>query len=375
VRTFSTSDERCLIGADEMRVTLEALRTLRRASAQSLILVAVYAALVAFTLLSVGSARSEVDHLRAQLGGVDYGYVEIQSATGFADLPTVLAEELTRFGSVVEVLGLSTPIDCRSLATVGGSPVSLRTLVPFGPDPVRSDFSDIARAGLKVLRQAQLADTQGIVHCTDNTYRRARLDTSSQPWFPASISNGLYVFARSEETSRFATISVVARGFRDLDGIVKLATNALAERSAGSVQITNSAESLKSRLALLSATLSQRRQALIVSLLTLTAGVSLVRLLTIAFRSSDMGRRRALGCSRRTLAYIVVVEGVQIAAVGVCLGVAIGRALALLRGVNQATGLFTIQLGVIVLTISAFSSLPGVLRAVMADPVAVLRTP
>jgi putative ABC transport system permease protein len=114
------------------------------------------------------------------------------------------------------------------------------------------------------------------------------------------------------------------------------------------------------------------------TLLLATAGVYGVMSFTTSQRTRELGVRMALGAARRDIVRLVVKDGLQLAALGVIIGIAVALALtrllgALLFGVtatDPATFL-TVSVGLILVAIAA-CSLPA-WRALKVDPVEALR--
>ncbi|MDO5676324.1 MAG: hypothetical protein Q4G35_02315 [Propionibacteriaceae bacterium] len=102
--------------------------------------------------------------------------------------------------------------------------------------------------------------------------------------------------------------------------------------------------------------------------------IAIVVLADVLVRRADLGRRRALGASRRAIVSIVTLRTVIPALIGAAIGVGIGLWLTSRLGATPPTT-FVTGVAILALLAAAASAISPALFAATRDPVAVLRTP
>ncbi|OKL54836.1 hypothetical protein BSZ39_01775 [Bowdeniella nasicola] len=182
------------------------------------------------------------------------------------------------------------------------------------------------------------------------------------------------ILIRAEDDTRLTQLRVVVGEMENVRATQSAIVSVLAPQDASKMQLRSGRDLVEQAFTLGGLTAQFGRATFLLILGVGALFVSSVVLSDVLVRRRDLGRRRALGCSRASLVALVVARNVAAGIVGAAIGCLIALGLGARSGVLPPVS-FVVAVAVLALITCILASLPPAVFAAHRDPVRVLRTP
>lgn len=347
----------------------------------SLVTGVVVAAACGVILATTGQAAAAEARVLRGIDEAGTMIIAIEDHQGQARIAPTTVKRIEALDSVVWVVGFSQVSDVRN-AVLDRASVPVPARIVFGklPDEIRQPHGEPAPgqavASPDAARGLGLAQPVGAVAGTTIT---ADVVGSFVAAPPLDFLNGSVLVAEPDTVSRRDDLFLrsVYLKVADVESVEQVTEILRQVVDAESEQYTISTpqQLVELRRVVASELSRSARQLMLVVL-----GVGLVVVAVTLFgavsqRRRDFGRRRALGASRSTLVWLVLIQSLVASGLGAILGVSVGLiAVQRLAGGLPST---TFTLGVFTLAVLAalVAAVPPAVVAAVRDPVRILRVP
>ncbi|MDO5535229.1 MAG: hypothetical protein Q4F65_11325 [Propionibacteriaceae bacterium] len=365
-----------------MRAT-ELLRAATRSAlasrTSSLLIVILVAAMCASVLATVGRSSAAQRDVLARWEQAGARTLTIGSPESSGLLTSAALDQIRRLSTVERAIGTLLPQDVTPASVPGGPSVPSWTLVGDMSDavelitgrwPLPGEALVSAQAQRSLGMDSPFGAVARITSKTEDEWPVVGLFRAREPF--TDLDGGVVIAGAPHATS--STLQVVATH----PEAVKTTTAAIVSIIAPQ-QVSDLALDAPLTLAELrgevAGDLGDLARLLLIAVLALGGLlITVVVFADVLIRRADLGRRRALGATRTTIVWLVLIRAALAATIGVVVGTTIG--LIVVRQMSVTIPLdFILAVGVLALLTTAAATFIPATFAATRDPVRVLRTP
>lgn len=338
----------------------------------------ILAAVCAVVFMTTGQAAASEARVVARVDATGSRTLVFSDPSGGAVLRPNRLQAVQELDGVDWILALGPSQDMANAALHGaGAPISTRPVYTSLPPSIVLSAGR-AQPGQALLGQGA-ARVGGFEVAVGALTRAQRIVPVVGGFTATSPLNTLedvaLVYEPASDEAAMQTLIVVAHGVQDVPRLERVVPGLLDVTDPTQLQVSSPTILAELQRVVAGEVGSNTRRLMLLVLGTGLVLVAVTQYGTLAARRRDFGRRRALGASRFDLMFVIVVQVLACAMVGVTAGTALGLSL-----VRYMAGAFpdpTFILGVVALvTLSAVAAaLPPAVAAARVDPVRILRVP
>ena len=291
-------------------------------------------------------------------------------------LNTATLQAVSNLDQVAKVGGLGTTIDVVNGAITGTPLVPLR--------PLRGDWHQLAPLqtgrmpqpgeaiiGIDALQTLRMEQASGFV--ATKAGRQFPVVGAFKAAAPFDdLNNGL--ITPSDESDALLQMRVLVTSFQDLSATQSAISRIMGAQDPTTMTVESGRSLVEQSFTVTHVAAGFGRTSFLLILAIGALFVGAVVFSDVLIRRRDLGRRRALGCSRSALVQIVVAHATTAAIFGALLGSTISVTISA-HAKNSVPITFATAVAILSIFTCAIAALPPAIYAAHRDPVRVLRTP
>lgn len=362
----------------------ELLASVAAARVGSGVIALVGAAVCAACLLTAGRSVATEQSLAAQLDRAGARVVSISDGSGTAGLTAAAVPRTAQLSHVEWTLGVGLFSDVRNAAVASGPTVRSRTMYGRPPPelqllagrwPAEGEAVVTTQAAHRLgLRQIAGAVTES-TELGGTVVAQPVVGVFEATGILADLGADVLVASPATASEPLPQLIMLARHASDVPQLARDAAAASGVEDVAALRVrqpTDLAEVGRAAAGTLGRFARQMALLVLVVGLLLTAMTMLGMTLT---RRRDLGRLRALGADRTTLALLVVTQAVVPTILGCAAGTAAALLTLLATGSSAPGFAFVAAVWVLTLLAAVVGALPAAASSAFVDPVRVLRVP
>lgn len=353
----------------------EAARTAWAQKVPSALTMIVLAIMCFTALATVGRARANDNEMAASLDTAGARILKVSDSSRLNIISPAMLGVVEGMEGVETVVALSSPVDVHAGGVQGGS------LIPLWEVSNAEAISNPVIGNLPLGGQgtvtSEVQKKLGLVQPSGYVEGRYQVQlplVSQSRIRPGFEDLGSGVIVQADEETTYTQLRVIVASVEQVPGVQRAVLSMFGPVDPSKLSV-ESPRAMNTISEMLQNQLGRYNQSMLGLILGIGAVfIAIVVLSDVLLHRNELGRRRALGATRKDLSLLTVARTIVPAAVGAVIGSVSVLILFHLQGVNIPTDLATAIGWLAIVTVGLVALIPAI-WASARDPVTVLRTP